>query len=147
MMITIPKNYSRRGGIINYLSYPILMLFFSDILSDYRWLKIIVLLISGVILTGSFTCLYVDTNLWNLENVLDNELDEHQIHGRNEGYQHACTGIATMVLLGVINLAIALDPELRYPGSYKKGNAIGWGAILITLTLPSAIIAWNHKEI
>jgi len=143
----LSKKKRRVAVMLNYISYVILIFFFSNLLDNYQFIEIAGLGILAILLVGTFIYLYVNINLWNLGNAPDNDLGESQIKVRNESYRYSYIVIATLLLLGVICMAIAFDAGLWFPSTYEEGNAIVWGAILLTMTLPSAIIAWNEKEI
>jgi hypothetical protein len=67
---------------------------------------------------------------------------------RNNAYRLAYTVVATIVLLFGLFGTVALDGgKMWLPQTYNQASYLLWGAILLTLTLPSAIIAWTEPEI
>lgn len=138
----------RAAVILNYATYPVMGLFMAEMLTDNKWVNVVGILLTAGLILGTFIYLYVNTNLWNLGNGPDKNLDERQIQVRNNAYRHAYTVIASLVVVIGLYYAIALDKDaLWIPQTYDQASYFLWGAILLTMTLPSAILAWTEPEV
>lgn len=143
----LPLARRRAAVLANYLAYPIMGLFMAELLTDSKFVNIAGILLTSFLIMGTFIYLYVDTNLWNLGNAPDKDLDERQIQVRDNAYRYAYMGLATGLLLGGIYYTLAVDKALWLPSTYDQANYFLWGIILLTLTLPSAILAWTEPEV
>lgn len=144
----IPMPRRRAAVILNYVMYPVMGLFMGEMLTDSKWINIVGILLTAGLILGTFMYLYVNTNLWNLGNAPDKDLDERQVQIRNNAYRHAYTVMASLVVLFGLYYAIALDKSVLWiPQTYDQASYFLWGAILLTMTLPSAILAWTEPEV
>ncbi len=144
----IPMPRRRAAVILNYAMYPVMGLFMGEMLTDSKWINIVGILLTAGLIFGTLIYLYANTNLWNLGNAPDKDLDERQVQVRNNAYRHAYTVMASLVVLFGLYYAIALDKEVLWiPQTYDQASYFLWGAILLTMTLPSAILAWTEPEV
>jgi len=78
---------------------------------------------------------------------VDTQLDERQVALRNAASLDAFRVVATSLLLGIIWVALGVDKSLWWvPKTYNEWNTVFWGAIVMTLTLPSAFLAWREPD-
>ena len=143
----LPLFRRRAAVLVNYLMYPLMGLFMTKWLTDSKYINIAGILITSFLIMGTFIYLYVDTQLWNLGNAPDKDLDERQIQIRDRAYRYAYMGIALGLLVGGVYYTVAVDKSLWLPSTYDQANYFLWGIILLTLTLPSAILAWTEPEV
>ena len=79
-------------------------------------------------------------------------LDERELAERNRAAYGAYSIFSGLVLLGIIYLMIARDLIanqkliLWLPETGEHWNAIFWGLLIASLTLPGAILAWGKGE-
>ena len=82
----------------------------------------------------------------------DAMLDERELAERNRAAYGAHSIFSGLVLLGIIYLMIARDLianqnlMLWLPETGEHWNAIFWGLLIASLTLPGAILAWGKGE-
>jgi len=78
---------------------------------------------------------------------VDTQLDERQVALRNAASLDAFRVVATSLLLGIIWVALGVDKSLWWvPKTYNEWNMVFWGAIVMTLALPSAFLAWREPD-
>lgn len=77
------------------------------------------------------------------------QLDERELAERNRAAYGAHAIFASLVLMGVIYLMIAMDLAAKgmlmlwLPETSDHWNGIFWGLLLAALTLPGAVLAWG----
>lgn len=78
----------------------------------------------------------------------DHELDERQLRVRDRAYLESYRVFVGVTLLAVVGLAILPDLVDR-PVAFTYDIAQWWvmGAILLSLILPSAVVAWNEPDL
>lgn len=77
----------------------------------------------------------------------DHDLDERQVRVRDRAYLEAYRIFAGVTLVAVVGLAILPD-LLDRPVAFTYDVAQWWvvGTFLVSLLLPSAVVAWNEPE-
>jgi hypothetical protein len=106
------------------------------------------LLLAGLALLGGCTFrLYWRTSLWKFGHDEPHKLDERQLSVRAQAYQTAYIVLATLLLLAVISLSIALDKQLIPGMGWSQFQWLTMACFYLTLTLPNAIIAWQEPEL
>ncbi len=87
---------------------------------------------------------------WRPGNAPEAELDERERALRNRAYQRAYMILATGALLALtyVQLAFDSDDRLRWwlPASYEEASRLFWGAFLVAITLPAALLAWDRER-
>jgi hypothetical protein len=106
------------------------------------------LLVAG--LAGLGWCsfrLYWRTSLWKFGHDEPHTLDERQLSVRAQAYQTAYIVLATLLLLAVVGLSIALDKQWMTGMGWDQLQWVTMACFYLTLTLPNAIIAWREPEL
>jgi hypothetical protein len=87
---------------------------------------------------------------WRPGNAPDRMLDERELALRNRAYQRAYTLVCSVTLLTLIYLQLAFDADDRVrfwlPASYGEASRLFWGAFLLLVTLPAALLAWDRER-
>jgi hypothetical protein len=84
----------------------------------------------------------------SMAHVPDAQLDERQIGIRDRAYLVSYRILATLMLLGIFAFSIApdvLDRPLAV--TFETMQPLMWGALLYSLILPSAVIAWQEPDL
>lgn len=95
---------------------------------------------------GCFMLLY-RSDFWRRGHAPDTQLDERELGLRNRAYLAAYQGVATLFLLAVIYLAFAVDHGLWLPTKFEQASTLVWGVILLTVSLPAAVLAWTERPV
>lgn len=108
-------------------------------------------LLGLALFVGAIGCawaLLFRTPYWNWGHAPDNCLDERELAIRNRCYRVSYSTYTAITLLPVIYASIAVDhPRLWLPHTYDEVSRIVWGLILASVTLPSALLAWNDRPL
>jgi tryptophan-rich sensory protein len=84
----------------------------------------------------------------SMAHVPDAQLDERQIAIRDRAYLVSYRILATFMLLGIFALSIAPDVLDRpLVVTFETMQPLMWGALLYSLILPSAVIAWQEPDL
>lgn len=79
----------------------------------------------------------------------DSKLDERELAQRNRAAYRAFAVLAGVVALGLLYMNLRLDfmdrIDLWAPSTAEHWNALFWGAIILGLTLPAAVLAWEKQ--
>jgi hypothetical protein len=78
----------------------------------------------------------------------DDQLDERQIRVRDRAYLESYRAFVAVTLLGLA--ALAIIPDLIDQPITLTYDVVQWlvmGAILLSLILPSAVVAWNEPDL
>lgn len=79
----------------------------------------------------------------------DAKLDERELAQRNRATYRAFSLFASLVALGLLYMNLRLDFIDRFdlwaPVTPEHWNALFWGAIILSLTLPAAFLAWEQE--
>lgn len=77
----------------------------------------------------------------------DRQLDERERMVRDRAYRLAYQVVATVLLLLIFYAMVAIDGgDLWFPRTLNQFSAIFWGAMLLTTSLPTAMIAWTEPD-
>jgi Ca2+/Na+ antiporter len=108
------------------------------------WTVVVAGLGLGVML-GAFGLYGFQTSM---AHVPDAQLDERQIAIRDRAYLVSYRILATFMLLGIFALSIAPDVLDRpLVVTFETMQPLMWGALLYSLILPSAVIAWQEPDL
>jgi hypothetical protein len=106
-----------------------------------------------VLITLSFVLAWRlwQTPFWRAGNQPDCALDERERALRDRAYRRAYTIAGTAVLLGLVYVQLAFDSDdrIRYwlPAGFDEASRLFWGAFLVLITLPAAILAWDREAL
>lgn len=79
----------------------------------------------------------------------DAKLDERELAQRNRAAYRAFSVFASLVALGLLYMNLRLDFADRFdlwaPVTPEHWNALFWGVIILSLTLPAAFLAWEQE--
>ena len=79
----------------------------------------------------------------------DAKLDERELAQRNRATYRAFSVFASLVALGLLYMNLRLDFADRFdlwaPVTPEHWNALFWGVIILSLTLPAAFLAWEQE--
>ncbi len=90
--------------------------------------------------------LMLNTRYWAWGNAPDKALDEFQVASRNGAYRYSYMAVAVIGMLGILFATMLFDrgtPDL----APATGQLLLWAWMLLTLTLPSAILAWTERPL
>ena len=75
------------------------------------------------------------------------QLDPVELELRQKTYARAYHYVGAVFLLAILYLGIATDSQdsfgLWVPSSFDHWSAIMWGAILLVMVLPTALLSWS----
>ena len=95
---------------------------------------------------GALAWLMRQPSYWTWANAPDAALDEYQIASRNLAYRYGYMAISVIGMLGILAATIVADAGERRLAP-ATGQLLFWGWLLVTLTLPSAILAWTERPL
>lgn len=78
------------------------------------------------------------------------KVDERQIQVRDRAFYRAYQVISVLFGLWIVYETIARTSRLEWlwvPRTFDEYQAIVWGYLLVSMTLPSAIIAWTEPDV
>jgi hypothetical protein len=144
----------RRAVVITlYASYAALVACFALAGRDGVGLVFTLLLAPvGVVLVGSFMALSQIALPYSSEGVGVRlpPLDERQLQVRDRAFYRAYQIAASIFGLWIVYDAIARTNNRQWlwtPTTFDQYQAIVWAYLLLSMTLPSAIIAWTEPDI
>lgn len=144
----IPSQGRRRGAVLAaYLGYAALVGFFwaRSVLDAPAWTLVLSLAAGLVTVLGlsTFCC----GRTWVVANAPDAALDERERSVRDRVYRQSYALVATAFLLTAVYGAIGHATGLLWlPRTWNELQAVMWGVILLTVTLPPAIVAWSEPD-
>lgn len=106
-----------------------------------------------VLITLSFVLAWRlwQTPFWRAGNQPDSALDERERALRDRAYRRAYSIAGAAVLLGLVYVQFAFDSDDRIrfwlPASFDEASRLFWGAFLVLVTLPAAILAWDREAL
>lgn len=129
-----------------YLGYILLVaMFWARSVRDLPAWFLLLVLAPGSVTLLSFVGLYTATH--SIADQPDKRLDERQRLIRDRAYRSAYQVLAAVFLMSALYSYIALDSgSLWFPRTANQLNAFFWGAMLLAMTLPTAIIAWTEPD-
>lgn len=77
-------------------------------------------------------------------------VDERQLQVRDRAFYRAYQILSSLFGLWVVYEGIARTNERQWfwvPQTFDQYQAIVWGYLLVSMTLPSALIAWNEPDL
>ncbi|MBI1360086.1 MAG: hypothetical protein GC155_07355 [Alphaproteobacteria bacterium] len=95
--------------------------------------------------------LLAGTSLQRQSQEQPSRLDERELAERNRATYVAYVILAGSVMLGLVYMMIAKDLEagrgihLWLPKTSDHWNGLFWGFVLVSLTLPGAVMAWRSR--
>jgi hypothetical protein len=105
-----------------------------------------------IALTAIPAALILVTGWWVLNEVAKpysaDKLDERELQVRNQAFFRSYQIIAGLTALGLIyaQLAVEHPHRLWLPSSERPMQALVWGFLLLSITLPHAFIAWQDPD-
>ncbi len=129
-----------------YLGYMVLVaMFWARSVRDLPNWFLLLILVPGFVTLLSFAGLYTST--YSMADQPDKRLDERQRMVRDRAYRLAYQVVATVLLLLIFYAMVAIDGgDLWFPRTLNQFSAIFWGAMLLTTSLPTAMIAWTEPD-
>ena len=112
---------------------------------DSMPLFMLVLPLSIVLLVG--LAVLFTSWVWHAANQPDPELDERQLRVRDRAYLQSYRVLAGATVVATVYGALAWDNGLWLPGTWNQVQALVWGVLLLTMTLPAAVIAWTEPDL
>jgi len=92
--------------------------------------------------------LFHRTNYWNWGNAPDGTLDEREVAVRNRAYRLAYSAFTGTALLTGFYFSVAVEKSwLWKPATYDETSRLVWAFLLLGMTLPSAILAWDDRPV
>lgn len=77
-------------------------------------------------------------------------VDERQLQVRDRAFYRAYQILSSLFGLWIVYESIARTNERQWfwvPQTFDQYQAIVWGYLLVSMTLPSALIAWNEPDL
>ncbi|HYW49356.1 MAG TPA: hypothetical protein VE861_02050 [Gemmatimonadaceae bacterium] len=147
MITRLPPQLTRRRNIaLLYVLYPLGSAALHLAIGPTRWFAIAHLVFTAV-LASVLAVPHVLLVGRAIADDVDTRLDERQLGLRNAAYLDAYRVIATSMLLGIIWIALGVDKSIWWiPATYNEWNMVFWGAAVMTMTLPSAFLAWREPD-
>jgi hypothetical protein len=99
-----------------------------------------------VYLVGFFALCSRSLGAWSIANDSDNALDERQQRVRDRAYRPSYWVVSLILLLGAAYVQLADSSGWWLPSSTEAFQGITWTLIFLTMTLPTAIIAWTEPD-
>ncbi len=100
-----------------------------------------------VYLVGFFALCSRGLGAWNIANDSDSALDERQQRVRDRAYRPSYWVVSLILLLGTAYVQLANNSGWWLPSSTEAFQGITWTLIFLTMTLPTAIIAWTEPDV
>lgn len=140
---------ARRGLVlVALLGYPILVAAWIGLpavgITGLPWLVVVTSIAAVMTLAGVLLYRFQRS----LAQSPEDRLDERQVAVRDRAYLHSYRILSGGVLLGLLAAAIApdlLDRPLSV--SYETMQPLLWAAILYSIILPSAVVAWQERDL
>jgi hypothetical protein len=134
--------------LVSMLGYPVFVLAWVGLpaagITGIPWAVTVAALGLGVILSS--LALYQFQR--SMAQAPDAQLDERQIRVRDRAYLEAYRVFAVIVLLVLLLGGIAADGlEEPITLTYDVVQPLIWGALLYSMFLPSAVVAWRERDI
>ncbi len=152
--IRIDRRSRRRGlVIVLYASYAVLVTCFA--LAEKSGIGLVFtagLLPSGLALMSAFWAISQLALPYATEGMGRNEqlVDERQLQVRDRAFYRAYQILSSVFGLWVVYEGIARTNERQWfwvPQTFDEYQAIVWGYLLVSMTLPSALIAWTEPDL
>ena len=127
--------------------YPLFVaawLVLRDVLPGIAWAAVVAILGLAVLLSAY--ALYAFRR--SMAQAPDDQLDERQVRVRDRAYLDSYRVFSALTLLGLLLFGIlpdVLDRPLEV--TYETVQPLLWGALLYSLVLPSAFVAWAEPEL
>lgn len=102
-----------------------------------------------VVAVGCFLSI-ATSSLQRQSQEVDAQLDERERAERDHAGYRAHALFSCFVLVGILYIALVSDlvsngkADLWLPQGYEGWNAIFWGAMMLALTLPAAVLGWRR---
>jgi ABC-type amino acid transport system permease subunit len=138
----LPLAQRRVSVLTTYLGYLGMTLAWSLLGHPWRWLLVLPL---GIATLLAFYRL-VQPRVMGTSDGTDQELDERQLQVRNVGYLNAYRGLGLLVMLFALYAYVASDNGWWLPTTSNARTAVFCGIWGLTLTLPSAVLAWTEPD-
>jgi hypothetical protein len=100
-----------------------------------------------VYLAGFFALCSRGLGAWSIANDSDSALDERQQRVRDRAYRPSYWIVSLILLLGSTYVLEANNSDWWLPSSAGAFQGITWTLVFLTMTLPTAIIAWTEPDV
>ncbi len=110
------------------------------------WAPLLIVSLIGLLTTVAavFMLLY-RTPYWAWGNNSDAQLDERERARRDQAYRTAYATYAGLTTTAGVYASLAVDLGWWLPMHEWEASLLLWGLLLLALTLPSAVIAWDRS--
>jgi hypothetical protein len=138
----LKRNMRRAIVLICYLGATV-MAFGWTLEQPLRWFVVIPFGFASILAMGSLLMPYA----LGVSDGGDEMLDERQQQARNLNYLNAYRILGLSVMFSMLYWYIATDSgQFWLPKSSYELNVVFWGVMLVCITLPTAIAAWNEPD-
>lgn len=139
---SVPRRTRRALVLTMYLGYLAMTLAWAFLDAPLRWLLVIPLGLAALISLATLMM----PRLLGTSDGADDDLDERQLQTRNKAYLAAYRVLGVSVMLAALYYMMARGSGLWLPTTDLETQALFWGAWGFSLTLPSAMLAWNEPD-
>jgi hypothetical protein len=144
----IPSRARRRGAVLAaYLGYAAVVGLFwlRGTFDTPAWTLALAPVAGLVAVVGLSTFCF--GRIWVVANAPDADLDERERSVRDRSYRQSYLLVAGAFLLTAVYGAIGYDTGLLWlPRTWNELQAIMGGVLLLTVTLPPAVVAWTEPD-
>lgn len=141
--VPVPRRVRRALVLATYLGYLAWMAALALLPSPLLWL--VAVPAAAATLYG-LARLLIEPKLGTSDRA-DQELDERQLHLRNAAYLSAYRIVGALVVSALIYAQLATDFGWWLPDTYNAWQAVFWGAWILVVTLPTALLAWSEPDL
>lgn len=146
MYSSLTRTRRRLAVLASYAGYVVLMLVWYAAAARHSLaLYVLVALLALVMLSGFVVLL--TSWVWHAANEPDASLDERQQRIRDRAYLQSYRGLAGLLALVAVYAGIAWDTGWWLPQTENQVQAVVWAVLLITMTLPAAVVAWTEPDL
>ena len=147
MITPLPSQSTRRRNIVLlYALYPLSSAALNHAIGPTSWFAMAHLTLT-VVLAAALGIPHVLRVGHAIADDIDTRLDERRLALRNAAYLDAYRVVATVMLLGIIWIALGVDKSLWWmPKTFNEWNIVFWGVIALTLTLPLAFLSRREPD-
>lgn len=149
--VPVPRASRRRLVLGSYLGFALfvaLTLSLPPLFRALSWSKYLVLLpvlpLVSLVVWCSFRLL--QPQRLGISDGTDELLDERQRLLRGRAYLNAYRVLGLLFMLLLLYISLAVDQGWPMPHGYSAWNLLYMAALLLSLTLPSALLAWTEPD-
>jgi len=130
------------GGLLGWVAWSWLNLR----IDPATWIKAGIFLAIAVHFVGLAVLASARGGVWKLANEPDARLDERQRAVRDRAYRRGYALLGAAVVLAATYLALALAFGWPLPRSTGAVQMVLWTVIVVTITIPAAVLAWTEPD-